>query len=314
MKVSIIKKPSEEDWLLVKRAAFRTIGKDTDTEPTLEWKHRMLAAVHSPIRMLNYTFLLEDIPSWVSVHLVRHVHALPFVQSQRNDRCNRNANYDRTKAPQDTPVSMIWHVNAEELMTIAHKRLCLLASKETRGVVQDICKLVRKECPEWGNDLLVPLCTYRNGICTEFKPCEYYIQNGHGFIKTLPFQLRVLSKADIEDSSKISMLDVGDGDSHYIVVTISKKMAINLNAVIKGEESGLYYEDDFIGMCKELHDNGDKVDLYFKLIPNTDGPRIVEEYNAQKLRFICIIGAKDRFIYKHLDNNRRGVFEGVCGR
>lgn len=298
MKVSIIKKPSEEDWLLVKRAAFRTIGKDTDTEPTLEWKHRMLAAVHSPIRMLNYTFLLEDIPSWVSVHLVRHVHALPFVQSQRNDRCNRDENYDRTKAPQDTPVSMIWHVNAEELMTIAHKRLCMLASKETRGVVQDICKLVRKECPECGDDLLVPLCTYRNGICTEFKPCEYYIQNGHGFEVT-----------DEEDSSKISMYYDEDGDS--IVVTISKKMAKNLNAVIKGEDSGLYYEDDFIGMCKELHNNGDKVNLYFKLIPLTDGPRIVDEYNAQKLRLICIMGTRDRFIYKHLDENRCGVFEEV---
>jgi hypothetical protein len=102
-----------------------------------------------------------------------------------------------------------------------------------------------------------------------------------------------------------------DGDSNYIVVTISKKMAKNLNAVIKGEESGLYYEDDFIGMCKELHNNGDKVDLYFKLMPNTDGTRIVDEYNAQKLRFICIMGTKDRFIYKHLDDNRRGVFEEV---
>jgi hypothetical protein len=130
------------------------------------------------------------------------------------------------------------------------------------------------------------------------------------WVETLPYSELITGKVDAEeDSSKISMHYNKDGD--YIVITISKKMAINLNAVIKGEESGLYYEDDFIGMCKELRDNGDKVDLYFKLMPLTDGPRIVDEYNAQKLRFICIMGAKDRFIYKHLDENRRGVFEEV---
>ena len=138
------------------------------------------------------------------------------------------------------------------------------------------------------------------------------------WIETLPYSELITGKVDVEeyeeDSSKVSMYYDEDGDSNYIVVTISKKMAKNLNAVIKGEESGLYYEDDFIGICKELHNNGDKVDLYFKLFPLTDGPRIVDEYNSQKLRFICIMGTKDRFIYTHLDDNRRGVFEEVHGR
>lgn len=187
MKVSILKKPREEEWLMVKKAAFRTIGKDTEKMPSIEWKRRMLKAQHSPIRMLEYTFLLEDIPSWVSVHLVRHVHAVPFVTTQRNDRMNREEGYDRRKAPQDTPVDMIWFVNAEELITIAHKRLCMLASPETRKVVQDICKAVLRECPEWqGTGLLVPLCTYRNGLCDEFKPCEYYMKHGHGYIRRGP--------------------------------------------------------------------------------------------------------------------------------
>lgn len=183
MKVSILKKPREEEWLMVKKAAFRTIGKDTEKLPSIEWKRRMLKAQHSPIRMLEYTFLLEGIPSWVSVHLVRHVHAIPFVTTQRNDRMNRKEGYDRRKAPQDTPVDMIWFVNAEELITIAHKRLCMLASPETRKVIQDICKAVLRECPEWQETgLLVPLCTYRNGLCDEFKPCEYYMGHGHGYI------------------------------------------------------------------------------------------------------------------------------------
>lgn len=183
MKLTILKAPTKEDWILCKQAAFVTIGKETDTEPSLEWKQRILKAVHSPIRMLNYVIFMEDVPSWVSVHLVRHIHAQPYVSTQRNDRCNRDENYDRRKAPQDAPVKMIWYFNAEELMTICHKRLCMLASPETREVVQDILKQVTELCPEWqGADLLVPLCTYRGGICTEFAPCEYYKKNGHGYM------------------------------------------------------------------------------------------------------------------------------------
>ena len=183
MKVTVLQYPSWEDWILCKKAAFKTIGKDATIEPKLEWRVKMLKAVHSPIRLLNYTVLIEDVPSWVSVHLVRHIHAQPFVTTQRNDRMNRDENYDRRKAPQDIPVDMIWSFNAEELITICHKRLCMLASKETRECVQMVVKAIEEVSPEWkGTNLLVPLCTYRGGICTEFKPCDYYIKNGHGFI------------------------------------------------------------------------------------------------------------------------------------
>lgn len=182
MKLTILKAPTSEDWILCKQAALVTIGKETETEPTLEWKQKILKSCHSPIRLLTYTVLMEDIPSWVSVHLVRHIHAQPFVSTQRNDRCNRDNGYDRRKAPQDTPVSMIWHFNAEELMTICHKRLCMLASKETREVIQEMVRQISEKCPEWkGTNLLVPLCTYRGGICTEFNPCDYYKAHGHGF-------------------------------------------------------------------------------------------------------------------------------------
>lgn len=65
---------------------------------------------------------------------------------------------------------MCWFMNAEELITIAHKRLCSQASKETRELVEMICKEVIKVNPEF-KELLVPLCVYRGGICEEFHPC-----------------------------------------------------------------------------------------------------------------------------------------------
>ena len=125
---------------------------------------------HSPIRYLTYSFFLEEIPSWVSVHLVRHIHAQPYVKSQRNDR---QGEYDRTKAPQDAPVNMIWDVNAEELMVIANKRLCMQASPETRKVVREMCDLAQKHTPEL-EGLLVPMCEYQNGVCHEMKSCGRY--------------------------------------------------------------------------------------------------------------------------------------------
>lgn len=168
MKISVLEYPTEKDWMEVKRRAFVTIGKETKKVPDFEWRRKILEARHSPIRYIRFSFLLEDIPSWVSVHLVRHVHAQPYVRSQRNDRQNM---YDRNKAPQDSPVTMIWDVNAEELMVIANKRLCMQASEETRNVVSEMCKQVIELCPEF-KGLLVPMCVYNGGICHEMKPCK----------------------------------------------------------------------------------------------------------------------------------------------
>lgn len=167
MNVTVLEYPTERDWLEVKRRALVTVGLNAKNPPTTKWKEDMLNARHSPIRRLHFAFLLEDIPSWVSVHLVRHVHAQPYVRSQRNDR---QSQYDRNKAPQDSPVDMIWDLNAEELMVVANKRLCFQASKETRELVEMICDLVKEQCPEFG-PFLVPMCEYHGGKCHEMYPC-----------------------------------------------------------------------------------------------------------------------------------------------
>lgn len=167
MKVNLIKYPTAEDWIFCKECALVTIGKEAVKEPTQEWKHKILESRHSPIRVLQFAFELE-LPYWVSVHLCRHIHAQPFVRSQRNDR---QSEYDRTKAPQDEPVKMIWHMNAEELMIVANKRLCQQASEETRQIIKKICDETLKVCPEF-EGLLVPMCQYQGGICHEFFSCK----------------------------------------------------------------------------------------------------------------------------------------------
>ena len=167
MNIYLLSAPTDDDWMAVKERALVTIGKEPVNPPDSQWKHDILEARHSPIRRLWYSFRLEGIPSWISVHLVRHhVGFQPYVKSQRNDR---QSDYDRTKAPQDAPVDMIIDCNAEALMVLANKRLCMQASPETRSVVKAMCLLAQQHTPEF-EGLLVPMCMY--GRCHEMRPCN----------------------------------------------------------------------------------------------------------------------------------------------
>ena len=169
MTVELINFPTEKDWVECKRRALVTIGKQLVKPPDANWKHRILEARHSPIRYLRYNFYIEC-PYWVSVHLARHVHAQSYIRSQRNDRQH---DYDRNAAPQDSPVCMIYDVNAEELMVIANKRLCNQAASETRELVRQMCDAAERATPEL-HGLLAPMCDYHGGVCHEIFPCKKF--------------------------------------------------------------------------------------------------------------------------------------------
>lgn len=169
MNITLVKYPSDEDWMLCKKCALVTVWKEPVEHPTAEWKHKILEARHSPIRVLRFMFYLEGIPYCNAMHLCRHVHAQPFVSSQRNDRQNM---YDRNEAKQNAPVNMYWEMSSEELMQISNKRLCNLADEETRNIVKEMCALVEDKCPEF-KGLLVPMCEYNGWVCHEMKPCGH---------------------------------------------------------------------------------------------------------------------------------------------
>lgn len=169
MKIQLIYSPEERELMLMKRCVWVTMGKTgyPATMPTAELTHGLLEARHSPIRVLNYAWLIEGIPSNISTHLARHVHAVPFVSSLRNDRQER---MNGDEAPRNTPVDMIFYCNAEELMTVANKRLCGKASAKTRSVVEEMCRTALKATPEL-EGLLVPACVHQGGVCHELQPC-----------------------------------------------------------------------------------------------------------------------------------------------
>ena len=167
MQVEILRAPNEADLFWVKTCTLNTIGRSTTKAPTNEWIKRLVEAEHSPIRELWFGIKME-IPYWVSVHFVRHhVGVNHYIQTQRSDRTG----IPRDEKPQGEIVSHIMSVNAQELIQMAHKRLCKQASEETRAVMRTIVEKVIEVAP-YMKSVLVPLCAYRNGKCTEMFPCK----------------------------------------------------------------------------------------------------------------------------------------------
>ena len=161
-----------DNWRHVLSAARNTVGLDvSNKEPNYNWKRRMLLAEHSPIRLLNFSWVWRGLPSWVSVHFVRHKNGIEhFVQSQRDDRQDL---YHRDSARQDAKVNHMASANVQALINISRKRLCNQASEETRDAWYDVVYEIQQIMPEVA-EVLVPDCIYR-GWCFEMKSCGYHL-------------------------------------------------------------------------------------------------------------------------------------------
>ena len=158
----------EDNWQDVKNAALNTIGKTKGAYPTSAWKKKMLLAEHSPIRLMHFTWRWVELPYWVSVHIVRHKFGIEhFVSTQRTDRTG----VDRAEKLQSAPVTHTCEADTQALINISRKRLCSMASPETRQAWQLVKDEVAKLEPEVAS-CMVRECVYR-GFCPELKSCGY---------------------------------------------------------------------------------------------------------------------------------------------
>jgi hypothetical protein len=155
-------------WADVADAARVTVGKKQSGKmPPDEWKAKMLTAEHSPLRMLLVSWTWGDLPSWVSVHYVRHkIGVEHFVQSQRSDRTSVN----RDELPQNSLVNHKVMANVQAILNMARKRLCNKSAKETRlafnlflDALSDLDPFIASACKAE--------CAYR-GWCPEIQGCN----------------------------------------------------------------------------------------------------------------------------------------------
>lgn len=160
---------------------------------------------HSPARTQMFWVTCENIPLFVSTHLLRHhVGSQPFALTHRNDRKGGKAPniyiserltellavpYEhrtddekteihallielKTEAGRQTPTNLSLLVNAQSLMDMAKLRDCLQSAMETRVVFNMIRSRVHDCDPDLAK-MMVKKCVYRNGLCGEPKCCEY---------------------------------------------------------------------------------------------------------------------------------------------
>lgn len=166
MKTEIIK--IKGDWQEVVNDCRATVGKgELGKNPSNKFKKEILISEHSPIRDISVKWIWKNIPSWVATHFSRHKWEC-FIKTQRSDRTGTV----RDKLPQDAPVNFTGDANAQQLIDTARKRLCKLASRETRNHMEDLKTEIRSAEPEI-SDVLVPNCIYRGG-CPEPNGCGWY--------------------------------------------------------------------------------------------------------------------------------------------
>ena len=149
------------DVSLVRRAC-----EFTSRKPSKITLDKIYQCEHSPLRTQMFWIEMRDIPTFVSVHLVRHKFGVEhFVESNRDDTKKDSGIVDR-----NTLVNHAMLINAQALINMARKRLCSKTHTSTLLVMAYICsevQIVDKDLAEY----LVPDCVYRGG-CNELKSCK----------------------------------------------------------------------------------------------------------------------------------------------
>lgn len=152
--------------LMYEACAATTGGRVPNIDP-----YRLYKSEHSPIRTQIFWVEMRGIPTFVSVHFVRHkVGVEHFVKSNRPDRGGDE------EANRMTPVDHSMLINAQALISMARKRLCQKASRETRDVMLSILTGVEKVDESLAR-AMVPDCEYR-GACWELRTCGRMMSHG----------------------------------------------------------------------------------------------------------------------------------------
>lgn len=120
---------------------------------------------HSPIRTQLFQITMKNIPTFVSVHFVRHsIGVSHFVKSNREDLAGYTGDAGRLQ-----PVNHGMLINAESLITMSHARMCRKAHPSTVEIMYRIRDEISKIDPGLSAHMK-PRCLYL-GRCVEDKPC-----------------------------------------------------------------------------------------------------------------------------------------------
>lgn len=170
-------------------------------------------AEHSPIRTQLFWISLENIPLFISTHLIRHhVGSVPFQLTCRDDRNGGNPglidklnavneklamllsminqssygeqeslirsiivelNWLKDNSDRYTPVNLSLCINAQSLIDMAKLRLCTGCAARETVIVFQAIKNEIKKVDPNLASMMVRKCVYRNGLCGEPRCCGF---------------------------------------------------------------------------------------------------------------------------------------------
>lgn len=137
-------------------------------KPSTITRAKLLKCEHSPVRLIRFWIELIGIPTFVSVHIVRHKTGVEhFVESNRDDRGGAGD----TVVNRLTPVNHGMDLNAAALVAMSRKRLCYASHVKTVAVWRKLRKHMHDVCPDTAQAMR-PECVYRNGFCPELRECK----------------------------------------------------------------------------------------------------------------------------------------------
>lgn len=154
---------------LTNESIYKDILKFTTNKDDIQLRlSQLYSCEHSPIYTQMFVIYLEQIPSFVSVHLTRHEKngCQHFVSSARGDRTGiADEEINRM-----TPVNHVIFCNAKHLIDMSRKRLCNKAHRLTQKVFLQIKEKMKAVDKDLSAHML-PDCSYRGGVCHELKKC-----------------------------------------------------------------------------------------------------------------------------------------------
>lgn len=133
---------------------------------------KWLASEHTPLRAMMFKLRLNGIKSFIATHFVRHgIGTIWAIESGRTDLQKKMRETLKT-IERETPVLMKGQVNAQALINISRRRLCLNSHKDTVKAWKQVKEAVAEVEPVVAQFMVVE-CVYRNGLCGEPKCCGY---------------------------------------------------------------------------------------------------------------------------------------------
>lgn len=156
-------------WGLIPEGGDITQGKQTERKMSPKLFDKYLTSGHSPLRRLDIAVIVEA-PTEPISHLVRHVHAVHFVQTGREDLTGVKRDHSADRL-------YLLQANPQEWVQISHDRLCKKAADTTRELVWMIRHAFETHEDKLLNVLgmhMEPSCCYL-GACKEvFGSCGRY--------------------------------------------------------------------------------------------------------------------------------------------